>query len=189
MEDRPEHRNNESRAPLVDLRRLGTTKRWSVVHVTREQTVAEHSYMVAMLALRLAEALKLPPETKLKVLTYAMLHDADEAWTGDIASPAKCYMTEEFPSYEWMGAWSHHLQAGERTRGLVKVADLATDVVFLRHFSGGRHALIVLDQLRESLHICIRNLQYSEPELPWDDFNVVIDDYMGGEETYIDDYI
>jgi hypothetical protein len=71
--------------------RLQNVPRWSVVPVIRRQSVAEHSFMVAMIARYLAthHADSGSLEFHWVVLLDAMMHDIDEAAKGDSPSPVK----------------------------------------------------------------------------------------------------
>lgn len=81
---------------LYDFLRIGHIKRWHNVNTTREQTVAEHCFMVMLIALHLydkiAEGGK--REELLILLVGAMFHDAPEAAGGDTPTPAKRLIRE-----------------------------------------------------------------------------------------------
>lgn len=65
-------------------------KRWSIVRTLRDQTVAEHSYLVSMYVNDLCIYLGVPPHLHLAALQYALWHDTrDELMTGDLPGPAK----------------------------------------------------------------------------------------------------
>lgn len=75
------------------LRRLSTVRRWAVLPTIRTQSVAEHSFHVAHIALWLLEKLPgvdaepFPAAFERTLLYYALIHDETEAITGDIPSP------------------------------------------------------------------------------------------------------
>lgn len=85
-----------SRAPiplsLYDFLRIGHIKRWHNVNTIREQTVAEHSYLVLIIVMDLYFSI-INPEMRdgdLEVLMVAaVFHDAPEAAAGDSPTPAK----------------------------------------------------------------------------------------------------
>jgi 5'-deoxynucleotidase YfbR-like HD superfamily hydrolase len=72
---------------------LNDVRRWHTRRVQRDQSVAEHSATVALLALHLAPA-GIPSEWKFSILHVALTHDAHEAVYGDMPYPAKRAMTE-----------------------------------------------------------------------------------------------
>lgn len=72
--------------------RLGVVERWNVVPTIQKQTVAGHSYNVAMLAdhmLMCAFDGDAPESLRLEVLLEALRHDVAEAKYGDTPAPAK----------------------------------------------------------------------------------------------------
>jgi 5'-deoxynucleotidase YfbR-like HD superfamily hydrolase len=70
---------------------LDRVHRWSVVNTTRQQTVAEHSHRVAVIAKYLAGKMEMAGRTVplVDVLWYAISHDESEALSGDIPTPMK----------------------------------------------------------------------------------------------------
>lgn len=74
---------------MRDLRRLSYVTRWGIVPRLRPQSVAEHSYFVAMYTDALCVALDLDPASRGEALRYALQHDVDEGFTGDLPSPMK----------------------------------------------------------------------------------------------------
>lgn len=84
----------------VQLLKATDVKRWTIVPVTREQTVAEHSYRVWALALSLYDAMVTTNHNSFEresVGFWALTHDADEIWTGDIPSSVKKDLEEIAP--------------------------------------------------------------------------------------------
>lgn len=77
------------------LARLSFVPRWSIVRLIQEQSVAEHTFNVCWLYLWICEEMGFEPTRR--GLEVAMIHDMDEAETGDMPATAK---TE--PVYEDM---------------------------------------------------------------------------------------
>lgn len=115
-----------------NARRLREINRFSVLPMLRTQSVAEHSYNVAILVMWLFDYLGLshleedisggetpgdtiPGGARLLCLEKALLHDHEEAEKGDIPSPAKGVPPT---SVNWMGS-------------LVKVADTLDTYLFM----------------------------------------------------------
>ena len=73
--------------PLSDLPRTG----WVLSGVASPESVAAHSYAVAVCAMGIVDALREAGETVdgEAVLRHALLHDAAEVVTGDVPGPAK----------------------------------------------------------------------------------------------------
>ena len=69
-------------------------KRWHMIRMSDEQSVAEHSYNVAMLTIKLLRDLDkngyygITPEEQLAVLEWALCHDIHEIEHGDVPSPS-----------------------------------------------------------------------------------------------------
>lgn len=90
------------RLTLYDFLRIGHIKRWHNVNTGREQTVAEHCFMVMLIALHLYDKVIGSPKpgdlehsrTLLMLLVGAMFHDAPEAAGGDTPTPAKRLIRE-----------------------------------------------------------------------------------------------
>lgn len=69
-------------------------KRWHMIRMRDEQSVAEHSFNVAMLTVKLLRALDkdgvyaISPEEQLAVMEWALCHDIHEIEHGDVPSPS-----------------------------------------------------------------------------------------------------
>ncbi len=75
-------------------RRLSHVPRWAVMPTVRRQSVAEHTFHVAMLAGWLVQFYPVPPgvtqlQFEADVLYKSLAHDLNEAVTGDHPSPTK----------------------------------------------------------------------------------------------------
>lgn len=130
----------------VDLLALADAHRWTVVKTLRSQSVAEHSYQVAVIAWELAERLDVPIECYPHILTWALAHDAPETFTGDIDGRAK----REFPNlkevvtrvenikFPWH--WEMSMAVSPMVRALVKVADTIEAMTFIKVWGHGERA-------------------------------------------------
>lgn len=63
--------------------------RWSIVRKIRTQFLSSHSYLVAIYTNDLCIFFGVNPSTHLCALQYALWHDVDEIFSGDMAGPAK----------------------------------------------------------------------------------------------------
>lgn len=81
---------------LYDYLRAGHVKRWHIVNTTAQQSIAEHSYLVAIIAMHLHR--DVDPMCDMNDVQetgiYALFHDAPEIRTGDIPTPAKKLLRE-----------------------------------------------------------------------------------------------
>lgn len=89
------HKMVRENAFFAMIDRTKYIQRWSLMRNTQEENLAEHSYMVAVLAHALAvirlvyRADATPEVSPEKVLAYAMYHDIAEVITGDLPTPVK----------------------------------------------------------------------------------------------------
>jgi putative hydrolase of HD superfamily len=74
---------------LKTIPRMG----WRVRGVTGGESVADHSYAVALVAMLLADRMDAPIDVE-KVLRIAILHDLPEHMLGDIHAPASRFLGE-----------------------------------------------------------------------------------------------
>lgn len=72
---------------LTDLLNLSNVPRWGICPRNREQSVADHTFRVAVIAHEIAERLGI--ELTAADYWYILCHDADESWTGDISGLSK----------------------------------------------------------------------------------------------------
>lgn len=86
---------------FYDFMRAGHVKRWHIVNTVREQTIAEHQYLVTVIALELYARMvgidnREGPNWRevCALLAAAMFHDAPEVRYGDFPSPAKRYIRD-----------------------------------------------------------------------------------------------
>lgn len=126
---------------LVEKLRLMQVKRYPICHVNRDQSVAEHSYNVMLIAMDLAKETK-DRDVIEEVMNYAMVHDIEEVYTGDIPSSFKRQLRAECPEVAPLldGLKS---TPGE-VRSIVKLADLLEAMYYIREFGGSRLAEQVL---------------------------------------------
>jgi putative hydrolase of HD superfamily len=116
--------------------------------VPEAESVADHSYGVAFIALLLAEMVPQPVD-RAKLLTIALLHDLPESVVGDLPSPAMAHfppgakqsaeeavlsqLLEGLPSAERWRAWWQEFEEGTSLEGqLVRDAD-RLDVLIQAH--------------------------------------------------------
>src|SRR3989338_10470018 len=71
---------------FADVGKLKTLKRagWVIRGIKNAESVAEHSYRTAVLAMAIADKLKISSKNKLQLIEMALIHDLGEAYVGDI---------------------------------------------------------------------------------------------------------
>lgn len=147
---------------IQDILRAGHTKRWNIVNTTREQTVAEHLFNVAMIARTIQEHLGYEYHRDL-LLDWALIHDIPEVVCGDPPSPTKKRMKmmgfdiEDLydsidPTYKEV---KETAQTVDIVYDIVKIADLLDAYYFLYENGVGRHAKQVASSIHEQLYMKI----------------------------------
>lgn len=68
---------------------LAFVPRWGIIRQIKGQSVAEHSYYVALYADQICDILELDSATKILTIRYALYHDVEECFTSDIPGPVK----------------------------------------------------------------------------------------------------
>ena len=153
-------------------------RRWHIVQTSREQTLAEHSFAVAVIAGSLAAAVRyqglMHDRLQLKLLQHALSHDLIEVRTGDMPTPFKRFLeqaggvgivekAEDLVDSDHMGAMRQ--VAGSEIETIVKLADLIEAIYFLQDNGVGAHAKVVLDGLRTNLSVAVNSAEKVWPAM------------------------
>lgn len=166
---------------LYDFLRAGHIKRWHNVNVAREQTVAEHSYMVTLIALHMfdrAVGVKDDPVTALHVILRAMFHDSPEVVAGDMPTPAKRFMRDLtgdpflfdkvdnalMPVLPYLGTPT---MPGSPIGAFIKMADAIEGAHWIGENGVGKHAQIVAAAGWRRLEDLVEKYDTEEPGGNW----------------------
>lgn len=98
----PEWFKKEGESLRQDLG-ISYVPRWSIVPHGRPQSVAEHSWRVARLAMTIADLLGYDEARRNAAAARAIMHDVEEAVTGDVPSPVKDARGEEGGYFDEIG--------------------------------------------------------------------------------------
>lgn len=145
---------------LYDFLRASHVKRWHIVNTANTQTIAEHSYLVAVIAMHLCAAYGGEEAEVHQTAVWALFHDAVEIRTGDIPTPAKRLLREadRMPEGADLGPdlferldivlmprapFLENGEPGEMASRCVKMADAIEAAHWIRENGLGRHAEIV----------------------------------------------
>lgn len=133
---------------MMDIReqlRMAQVKRYPICHTNKEQSVAEHSFGVMLIVVELCKDVR-DRELVDCAVAYAMIHDKDEVYSGDIPSPFKRELRAKCPEV------IEHLDPGlhvpDSAKAIVKLADYLEAIHFLREYGGSRHAETVLEDIQ-----------------------------------------
>ena len=171
---------------MMDLQvrlRTGHVKRWQIVRVAREQTVAEHMYRVWLIVQAM---LKVTDEYNLSLFTHAdgvqaskwaLMHDLPEVITGDIATPAKMAIRHAVPesdpvrnielSLDSEYAQIHSEIHGRVPQMMVKLADMYEAIDFLSIEGIGPHAYQVHTTLLRQLVEKLGEARVKHSDVDW----------------------
>lgn len=173
-----EWRGDQMALTLSEQLRAAHVRRWHIVQVAREQTLAEHSYCVAILAGALASRMKWGEfdhdTVKLRLLNWALNHDLIEVRTGDMPTPFKKALeqvagpgvvekAETLIDNDEGGKM--RLIRGTQIEMVVKLADLLEAIKFLGENGLGDHASSVLEGIRNDFSAAVDNYEKQWPNL------------------------
>jgi 5'-deoxynucleotidase len=170
---------------LYDFLRVGHIKRWHNVNTVRQQTVAEHSYMVMLIAIDLFQTMiGIDPENRDSSRTYAfhillnaMFHDAPEVAAGDTPTPAKRLIREItgdpaiFDKVDEMLMpklpYAHIKPGGKDIEPYIKMADAIEGYHFIHENGAGTHAQIVIAAARRKMEDMVEKCHQQESSSGW----------------------
>lgn len=131
----------------VDLLTLSHVPRWAIIDTNRQQNVGEHSFRVMVIAYSITQWINAFMGDKVecgKVLEEALIHDIEEAISGDIPTP--------FKKKNGLSKKGHVTLESQ----IVKVADIAEAVIFLDRY--GVRSAKIQEGLSDDLKVEIKAL-------------------------------
>lgn len=142
-------------------------KRWHMIRMQDRQSVAEHSYNVAMLTIKMLrdldrdKAYEISPEEELAVLEWALCHDIHEIEHGDIPSPSGVDrgLTEDL----FWDKRRREIGPSFEARNFVCLMDKVEAYIYFHHhgFDGKRDGRYISDYLRDRVDRTLS--QFSDP--------------------------
>lgn len=141
---------------IQDILLMQDVKRWIIVRTSVQQSNAEHTFNVTMIARAIAKEANMPDE---RIAKYALDHDLDEVMTGDMPSPSKIKLGLKGKGYEGS---SKSLCSAEEVL-IVEVADIMEAVIFISENGLGRHGQLVSQKLTKKF---IEKLQFVDGLYP-----------------------
>lgn len=178
---------------LPDIYRTQHVRRWHIVQSKREQTVAEHSFMVAMISMAIMKEFEITsPETRSLVFEWALMHDLPEVVLGDTVSPVKAKAKQAFKIMEDMV--DPKLRVFEEVLPdiiirIVKAADYIDALKFLDTEGVNGQAKSIFTRLYSDFFEHLDSSQELHPKYPWRNCDRVLHQIMSGHETFIDNLV
>lgn len=164
---------------LQDKMRSGHVKRWQIVRVGREQTIAEHMYRVHHIVAEICDRMGIGGERKEQAVRWALVHDLPEVITGDIATPTKQAMRQAIPGKDplrnvelsldsdYRELYVHLKKNDAMVLNIVKAADLIEAIDFLVVEAMGPRSVEVLIDLRKRFVAFTQECQNAYPGFHW----------------------
>lgn len=150
---------NVVNAPIEMIARVSSVKRWHIISTTRQQTLAEHLALVAMLAGEIARRLGRQPT---EYVQWGLYHDAAEVFLGDPPSPAK---TEEHREREYEVLHSFAIPIPSvAIQDIVKICDLAEALRFIRTHKVDSYGEWAERHTRKSMLTALASLVDDDPD-------------------------
>lgn len=154
---------------LTEKLRSGHVRRWHIVAVAREQTIADHMYRVGVIAEEILKRLGMfdwNSNLTLNVMRWAAIHDRHEFRLGDLPTPGKEAIRMELvrivdgdpitlaaakldPEAEELRQCVEQGGACPLAGHIVKYADLLEAMNYVGIFGCGRHAREVWGELQQ----------------------------------------
>lgn len=135
---------NHNALNIQDILRAQDIARWTIVNISRPQSLAEHTFNVVAIARAIATYAGVEDTN---IIKYALDHDLDEIITGDIPTPAK-----ETMKIRDQYAGKSKDACSQKEIAIVMIADLIEAVNYLNVHALGRHAVQVQDNLIDRLN-------------------------------------
>lgn len=139
--------------PIDKLMDCQHVKRWTLINTTATSTVASHSFNVAMIALAIRKKMYNTLHfSSHEVAFYALMHDIDEAETGDMPTPTKIAIRNK-------GVEPNALFETQRLAPkpppviaeIIKLADLIDNFVFIYDHGTGTRGRMAVAEVRGRL--------------------------------------
>lgn len=121
------------RHAVETVMRMHSVKRWHMIDTTRQQTLAEHSANVALLVMVIITNCPIFHfgDTAHTVMA-ALVHDAPEAFTGDVPTHTKKRIDGLYELEYWLTHPNFRVDTDKNGEALIKICDLADGIRFIR---------------------------------------------------------
>ena len=141
------------KTPVDRLMDAQHVKRWSLVGTTVENTVATHSFNVAVLAMAIRREMRNTIHiNESELCFFALMHDIKEVYTGDIPTPTKVKMRSAgFDPETFDPEVPDERQPPPEMKAIIRMADLIDNSIFIREHGQGARARSAAIEVRGRL--------------------------------------
>lgn len=146
---------------IHEILRAQDVKRWGIVRMSKQQSLAEHSFNVAMIARALAKAVNYDDEQLTKA---ALCHDLDEIVTGDIPTPFKVMARRQGTELNAIYKHATGRNLTQLEADLLKLADLVEAHWYVSEYGQGSHAREVEHSLFQQVMQFMCDAGFSDSE-------------------------
>ena len=147
---------------LVDLLRAQSVKRWTIVHTSKNQSLAEHSFNVCMIARAVCKHMSMDDTN---VIKGALVHDLDEIRTGDIPTPFKKAALTQGIDLNAVYTRVTDRSLSHVEQRIIKFADTLEAYWFITEFGVGKLGVAVENKLRRAVEDLITIAENENPNL------------------------
>jgi len=143
---------------ISDMMRAQYVKRFHIVHTIKHQSIAEHSFNVAMISRRIAIEMGYDEDDVKTIMLAGLVHDLDEVITGDIPTPTKMRAKAQGVDLNDNGIEIPYQCSGlEWVNRIVKISDYIEAMSFMEENAIGIHALTVEADIGEKMESYIES--------------------------------
>ncbi len=181
---------------LKDIIRSSSVTRWHCVPTRSVQSLAEHQYMVAIIAQHIAKAIvgaALSESDELLLLNYALFHDTPEIAMGDIPTPMKREMASRDSDFGVILAelekeictqyhFYHEKVKDSYLICLVKLADIMDAICYLDQNGYTRYTDRIQQKLTADFHQRLVSNQEQYPQFQWSQTIEILNEILNGED-------
>ncbi|MBT5230991.1 MAG: HD domain-containing protein [Methylococcales bacterium] len=186
-----------SRLSLKDLSRAGHVTRWHTVRTVRQQTLAEHLYLVTVVAQALLAEIsaEIPSNSdRWKLASWTLRHDSPELVLGDIPTPMKHLIKQhsegdvlDIIEAEICSDFKRSKDRVDHTylEHVAKLADLADAIAFLAVEGTNDHAKVIEEKTHTLFAKRVEHAAEEYPEYQWSKAHGVLNELLNGEDAQI----
>ena len=151
---------------LAQTLKLSAIDRWLIVDMSRKQSVAEHSYNVAMISVTIADNIHTITSQSIyeEIMYWSLVHDLPEMVTGDIPTTMKKYIDANRMADDLYPLWKQHKNIinGSAAMDIVKAADYLDAIQFAQKYCVDVDKVKIIKDIQSNLMLHLNKVQNKE---------------------------